>query len=471
MKIKTSAFKKNILISLFVLISFSLSNLIAQNSNIPDWFLNTSKHNSKNFAIGVSNPDLDSKTAYSQAKIRALLNYSILHNSTVKSLTTLSMGSQISNPARFENIEYIIYTIILSGKMPQLNQVTVIDSFYNSNKEAFILLRINDVGLSDSSDMRYHLTRRSAFQNEHNNFHVAIDDLTFTIYKSDSILESFILEKDGYQFIYPNQNKKKSVMDVEKIRRPYYYGIAGSILGDKPENSSLPCLMHSGLWNAYIFSMLDLISISTNFEHDLQYKLSTNNIGNQADLPVSSSFQQLVYSLKNLNSSTLAISIQKMGISANQLYIGLAGNNENLTYNLSKKGKSAKKEIKKLKEEDWKVLGRPDLINAWFAPSELMKNEDLIHATSELQTTNLQSGIIEAINLAKLELSSQLGSKVNSLNNLNNSDDGQIYLNSSKLSNKEKTAKIDPYFIFYSKINDMDYKVKVVLFCSHNQRN
>jgi hypothetical protein len=211
--------------------------------------------------------------------------------------------------------------------------------------------------------------------------------------------------------------------------------------------------------------------ILNNFSQDLQYKLSTSNLGNVSNLSQNSTFQQLAYSLKNVQTSNLKFSIQKMGILENQFYLHLTTqhNEESSQNSFEPIGKSERKEIKKLKSENWQVYRKPDFENAWIEARSMIKNQDYINSTIDIQANNLQSGILEAINLAKLELSSQLGSKINTVSNYQISSEEQINLNTSKLSNTEKTGKISPYFIFYTKYHESAFSIKVVLFYSLNQ--
>jgi len=470
MKNKLKAYQKQLIISLLAILPYF--NTIAQenSSNIPEWFLKIENYNNTTSAIGISDPGLDKSIAFKQAKIRALLNYSILHTSTLKSLTTLSMGNQQNTSSQLDNIQYIIYTNIFIGKLHNSNNVNVVDSFYNSNKEAIVLVSIPENTIADSSQIKYTLTRRAAFQRDRSTLPIVVDELNFSITYNDSVVENYNIEKKGSKFVNPNQKAKK-IMDEERIYRPYYYGISGITLGETPDNNSLPCILNYGLWNCYLFSKIDQICILNNFNQDLQYKLSTSNLGNISNASQNSTFQQLVYSLKNVQTSDLKFSIQKMGIRENQFYLDLSTQQkeESILNSMETLGKLEKKEIKKLKSENWQVYRKQDFESAWMEARSMIRNKDYINSTIEIQANNLQSGILEAINLAKLELSSQLGSKINTVNNLQNSSEEQINLNSSKLSNNEKTGKISPYFIFYKKYNESAYAVKVVLFYNLNK--
>jgi len=467
-KIKGS---KQLIFTLLALIPYLQILSQAQSINFPDWFLNHEKYNNKNFAIGISNPGLDKTAAYHQAKMRALLNYSILHQSTAVSLTSLSMGNQQNAPTQLDNIEYIIYTNILNGKMPELSSMTAMDSFYTQNKEAIVLLRIPSDTNSDSSKLSYSLTRRAAFQREHSTFPIVIDELNIKITNNDSVIENFYLEKDGSKLNNTSRKATKNIFSEEPTNRQYYYGSKGVSMGSVPDYAMLPCPLNSGLWNSYLINLVDQICIHNNFDQDLQYKLSTSNLGNLSNQMQNASYQQMVFALKNIQTTQLRHSIQKMGILDNQFYIGLNPNkNDNANQTLlSISNKSDKKEIKKLKSENWQVFGLPDFGNAWLDAKNLIADKEYLSASIEIKANNLQSGIIEAINLAKLELSSQLGSKINSLNNQQNTLDDQTFLNSAKLSGNQKTGKISPYFIFYKKHYEAVISIKVVIFYKVNQ--
>ncbi len=473
MEPKIKKYCKQLCLTFLALMPYLILMGQVQSSNLPEWFLKPDKYNSSIFAIGISNPGLESRAAFNQAKMRALLNYSILHQSNAVSLTSLSMGNQQNSPAQLDNIEYIIYTNILSGKIPELLNLNAMDSFYTQNKEAIVLLKIPAEINADSSKFSYTLTRRAAFQRDHSAFPIVIDELNFKMGRNDSIIENFYLEKDGSKLRNSSRKEVKNIFDNEPVNRQYYYGSKGIVMGVSPDNEMLPCSLNSGIWNSYLVNLVDQICVLNNFEQDLQYKLSTSNLGNSTSQLQNETYQQLVYALKNVQTVKLKFSIQKMGILDNQFFIGLKSSNEEQTglNTISISSRADKKELKKLKSENWQVFQKPEFGNAWLEAKNMIANKDYSSSTIDIQANNLQSGILEAINLAKLELSSQLGSKINSLNNQQNSFDNQVYLNSSKLSNNQKTGKIGPYYIFYKKHYESVISIKVVLFYKLDQMN
>jgi hypothetical protein len=242
-------------------------------------------------------------------------------------------------------------------------------------------------------------------------------------------------------------------------------------MGDVADNQMLPCPLSSGLWNAYISNIIDQLCIQNNFEQNLQFRLSGINLGNVSEDNNKGSLVELTYSLKNVFSSDLKFRIEKIGMANNLLYMGLSGFNE-VDYRVSDDGisrKGIKKEKAIVEKKNWQVYRQPELLQAWLDSKNLKRDAEYINAEIEIQSSNLQSGIIEAVNLAKLELSSLMGSTITSVSQQSISEGELVYLNSSKSTANNKTGKSGPCFIFYNKIATEAYNIRLVLYYKVNQ--
>ena len=89
---------------------------------------------------------------------------------------------------------------------------------------------------------------------------------------------------------------------------------------------------------------------------------------------------------------------------------------ENLIFRLDRHDR---KELKSIVEDNWQIVGDYGIENAWFIVKYgNQTSENSIIATAKIKSNNISSGIIQAIQLAKLELSSQLEAKIATLSKL-----------------------------------------------------
>ena len=236
---------------------------------------------------------------------------------------------------------------------------------------------------------------------------------------------------------------------------------------------ALPSPLNFGLWNAYIFNLVDQVCIYNSFKTDFHYKLSSNNIGTIDDKTTKKTLQQYVYSLKNVQSRDIKIGLKNITIQNNLLYCYFKPVNEKYEFSqntISVLNRQDRKELKKLKEENWQFVGNQNVKNAWFeAKSKISSSPNFLVTGIDIQANNLSSGLLEAIHLAKLELSSLLEAKISALTLQNQTNKNQSYTQSAKLLNITKTNKIEPFYLFYRQINPKSYQIKVVLFYKLNR--
>jgi hypothetical protein len=236
----------------------------------------------------------------------------------------------------------------------------------------------------------------------------------------------------------------------------------------QPDTRALPSPLNLGLWNSYIFNLIDQICIYNSFETDLHHKLSGSNIGNMSDDIAKKTIQQYVYSLKNIQSREINTNVKNIAVQNNQLFCYFIPKGENYDFSqntISVLDRDDKKELKRLKAEDWKYLGTQNVKNAWFeAKDRISSSPNHLVTGINLHANNLSSGILEAVQLAKLELSSLLGAKISALSLQEQNNKGTSSINSSKLINITNTNQIEPFYLFYRQINKNLYQIKAILF-------
>lgn len=451
---------------LFILtISYS-TNLYSQGRlcEIPDWFFNVKNYNAHNLAIGISDSQLDSAEAFKQAKLNALLNHSLLHSSNLSSLTSLNTGNQQDNSNQITTYEYVVHSTIIRGYIPNNIRIDVIDSIYTINKEAIVLIKVPE---TDSLNlMKYYIKRRAGFQKENTGNPFFADEMDIEIFNKDTLVYQKFIAKSR-NTIYKNCKEdaleSTSLYFFPERRQLYQY----KNTGDK-KATALPSPLNSGLFNSFIFNLVDQICIYNSFKTDFHHKLSSSDIGKMETISRMENLQQYVYSLKNIQSRNIRTKVKNICLNSNQLYAYFIPINTNhdfgqQTYTFNKQDKI---EEKKLIEEQWKFLGNYDVVNAWFGAKNGITGQlpNILVAGSEVNSNNLNSGVLAAIHLAKLELSSQLSAKINAITNSEVTNKGESHVQSAKLLNLTKTEEIKPFYLFYRQINPVSYQIKALLF-------
>ncbi|MDF1547821.1 MAG: hypothetical protein P1P88_08350 [Bacteroidales bacterium] len=453
---------KNKLVQLFILLltyQFGLSQ--SSLSELPDWFFDESNYNNRSRIIGISDMNMPEDEAFEQAKNRALLNYSILHTAKFTSLNTLGLGNQLDNPGQINSTEYVLYTSIIRGNLIHSGNITCIDSFITLNKEAIVLLELNSIIKPDSNSI-FEIVRNAGFQRENNSLPLFIDELGITITTQDSIKKQTFLYKEQGQ-IKEKESKNKQIFDyIVDYRRYYQYKNKNNV-----NSKTTPMPLNKGLWNAYIFNLIDQISIYSSFKNNRLNKLSTSSLGNITDEIANETFQQYVYSLKNIYSEKFETKLETIGINENQLYLSIKSETQQATIDLNsqlKPNRKTRKELIKIQKDKWQCIGNQDIEKAWLEAKNIGSYlPNLVISTKDVRSNDLNSGFIQAIQLAKLEISSQLDAKISALNNIEQNNTNNSLVHSAKLSDISKMDQIKPYYLFYRKINPIAYQIKAVL--------
>jgi hypothetical protein len=451
------------LILFFCLLPFSAAFAQPDDASLPGWLFKTENYNRVNVAIGISDPNPDTTLAIEQAKINALINYSILHDAVFTSLTNVGMGTYTDSDKPSSNLEYIIFTSIIKGKLPPLSSVNIKEKYFTRYNEAIVLIELNNNIDSSVQIPDYTITRRAGFQKENNSFPLFADEMDIEVHENDSVIMNLGIEKDGIKYRDTKDEKENRFYYKPQNLRALFFYPNCSFLDNESKLPSMGTSLNYGIWKSFIFNLIDQISIFNSMNINCQYKLTSTNIGNANIDNQTLTFQQLVYSLKNLNSTKLSNSIAEISLANNRLNIAIkSAKNQNASFSAASMDKANKKIIKKLKSEKWISFGEDDIETAWLKATNLSEiNDQFLNTEVEIQSGSLQSGIIEGFQLAKLHLSSQLATKISSLGKTDIGNEDQSTVKSAKLINIEKTGNIGPYFIFYQNPSPNIYNIKI----------
>jgi hypothetical protein len=457
-------------LSCLVILLLSHYSIAAQygNTALPAWFFKTENYNRINLAVGISDPNPDTTLSLEQAKINALIVNSLMHGAIFTSLTNVGMGSQQDNNMPSSSLEYIIYTSIIKGKLPHWQSVNVKEQMFTRFKEAMVLLDLSSIDAEQGQIPEFTIIRRAGFQRENNQFPFFVDELEISVSIGDSTILNTIIAKESGRFI-----------DLKKKPENKYYTDPNSakmamLYQENSVNSTpaqMPAPTHSGLWKAFIFNLIDQISMFNSLDINFQYKLTSTNTATTGNLSKMYSFQQLVYSLKNVQASKLSNKMDNISMANNNLYLSIRAQMGNKNSLMAKSpDKNEKKRIKKYINEKWSYLGEDDFETGWLKAMNLkLEKEDFLETEIDIQSASLQSGILEGLQLSKLMLSSKLAGKIAALANTTGNNEEMGTVKSAKLINMENTGSIGPVFIFYQNLAPQRFRLKMFVFYNLKQ--
>jgi hypothetical protein len=434
---------------------------------LPHWFMKAENYRQVNIATGISEPNPDTTTAFHQATLNALINYSLFHDGVFTSLTNVGVGDLQEEQRKSTNIEYILFTGIIKGKLHPSNALKIKEKYLTPQNEAIVLIELENENANDSDMMHYSITRRAGFQKENNLFPLFIDEIDVEVSLNDSIIMKYGIIKDGAIFkntLVNHKGLKKP--DFEQGRKLFKYQDFNSSSANSGEWPSLPSSLNYGFHKSFIFNLVDQICIYNSLEIDFQLKLASANIGNIHKSTHNLSFQQLVYSLKNVQSKKLIISLSEISITNNMLFLGLKPGMDKKTQGFSiVPNKAQKKQIKKMLTENWRYLGKADFESVWMETISLKQEKNqFIYTEFTIQTPDMLSGILEGLQLAKLYISSQLATKVKAQSSSELIENNEAVVKSAKLINVDKTGELGPFYVFYQQTGINSYQLRMLVF-------
>ena len=450
----------------FIFLTFIFfNNIISQgNKKIPDWFLKNVNHQNEIYAIGISDPNLDTIKGENQAILRALVYHSLLHKSHINELSTYGLTNENSVGNNAKTIENAVYTSIYSIGDNLTNLFSVEKKYTNIYKETFVLLKFNSDSLIKFD---YKIIRRLGFQKEDNVFPVFIDEVELIANFNDTLLCKYKINK----LVNKSEIKSKLIVNKEVykinfINKKYVYN------GINYQNNIeyLSNRLNYGVWLSFFTGIIEKSSLFSNLNSSQNFSLSTVNQGNIRNKSKSKALINLNFSAKSISKSNFNFKIEKIDLISNNLNIIFDFEDKIKLKNINEENltRKEKKVLNKMLSQNWKCFGYSDFENAWkiFKSYKNNINENIIVSADQHISSNLNSGIFKSVLFSKIDISNQLNLKTNSLSNVNNSDKKAYELNSAKTSNLQQKIKFWPYFIFYRKTADKNYEIKTFFFYS-----
>jgi len=461
-------------ISIFLIVQLiHLSALFGQNSEIiPSWVFDSKYYNNDQFAVGISDPDMDSITAFEHAKMRALINYGIFNNGQYSSLTSVAIGNEQENTYDATSIETILYSSFIKGKFTLSDSIQVEKKDFTKYNECCVLLKKSSSEIRQSSVFQYSLVRRTGFQKENNIFPVFIDELEFVVELNDSLKLTYLINRKNNKYdIKSNFGDTNSLKEIS-IKNTYrnYTSTSDS---KREINTTYYSTLSSGLWAAYLFELFDQISFNSILNKNKANQLITLEQGNINNKNKFSSLNKFIFSSKILETELLKVPIDKISVQDNCLKINCKqkGNlpavgqvsSTDIFQNI-RMNRSDRKRRKKLIKEEWIALGFSDIENAYSKLKYFENKEEYINSSATFETRNLGNGILKGLQIARTGIENQLKSKIKTMNKIEMEDNGNLSVQTSKTLISEETNLIEPYFIFLRKINNSFYKLNIILF-------
>ncbi len=447
------------------LIYFSV--LYSQNSaSFPAWVFNSEYYNSSNYSVGISDPDMDSISAFKQAKIRALINYGIFNNSKYSSLTSVAMVNGQEKIQDATSIETILYTSIIKGAFEIPDSIQIEKKEFTRYNECCVLIKNTSSVNKHDISFNYTIIRRTGFQKENNIFPVFIDELEIISNINDSLQEVYKINRKDKKydiksdFLYNNNLKE---VQFKNIYRNYF----ASPDSNNEHNTTYYSSFSSGLWAAYVFELSDQLSFKSVLNKNKANQLITLEQGNINKLNEIGSSNNFILSSRKFDTEPLNIFIEDINLQANYIKIKLKKTDKstNSSYTQIRLNKQDRKRQKKLVKENWSAYDFTDIKSAFSSLKTFEINNEYISGSTILETKNLGNGILKGMQIARTEIENQLKSKITSQGNLEIENQGNLSsVQTSKIIISEETKRIEPHFIFYRKINNSYYQLNVILF-------
>ena len=431
------------------------------NTNIPTWVLNVKNYNSQKYAVGISDPDIDSSIAFEQAKIRALINYSIFHNNQYASLSSVSLANQQSNNFNADGIETILFSSVLKGSFSFPDSLEIVKKRITKYHEYCVLINMPQNTDTNNKTGSYTIIRRTGFQKENNQFLVVSDEIELKVYVNDTIKSTYVLNRIKNEFSIASYIWIKNKLNEVKIRNIF----RNYSLAVETENPIYYTSLSSGLWASFLYEISDKISFRSVLNKNKANKLITSEQANLQMHEQINSLNNFVLSSKKLETEALRIRLKEISVKNNYLRIVL----DDRQY-IKKTGSSfvqtrkSKKQLKKLKKENWTAIGYTDIETAFYNLKAFEYNKAYLNSSAELKTQCLGTGILKTLEISRTEIENQLNSQIKAVSQSNLSSNDNYSVQSSKSLANAETKAISPYFIFFRKLNKQFYQIRVVLF-------
>lgn len=214
---------------------------------VPAWFINPPVSNGNEvYAIGISNPGMDTTAALEQALLRAEIIANVFRKSTTQLLCDFFTNEmQRSNSIVFEHFARV------TAKLPrQKGNYQVVDSYRNRFDETLVLIKYEPPKKVKASQLQ--TIRLELYRNE-------IDSKTYGVYESiyELLVQPESVEADAMEFYQLTELGKRSDVvsgGTKKENQVPIYSLkySGLPMADSASN----CFLSHGLWKDYYKSIL-----------------------------------------------------------------------------------------------------------------------------------------------------------------------------------------------------------------------
>ncbi len=436
----------------------------SQSDNLPEYLLNKDYYNSTEYAIGISDPLPDSSMAFEQAINRAFLNYGIFHKGKYASLTTVSFANRLENSFNTDNIETILFSSILSANFAIIDSFEIVQKNYSDYGECFVLLRKTKLLKIKPDTIKFSLVRQTAFYNDDAGIPVSTDELeikalinnkAFIHYKAGRDIQSKYTIVSEFE-----QNKQWKTFKVKNKYRNYSDN-------NPPELEIYQCSEHLnyGFWAAYIYALSDQMSIYSALNQNITQRLVSIRQGNMQEEVLASELE-ILYNTKKIENKALKLRLKKLEIFANRIIVELAEKKsmQNINYSVPVLKRKEKKMFNHMQKDDWQEIVLKDFKQAFYIQKYYQNKDNYIHSRATTKSGNIALGIIHGILIARLDLDTQIKSKIMSISKLERETNKNSAVQNSKSVSNSATKSIFPYLFFIKKINTNAYLMNTSLF-------
>lgn len=458
------------ILKIILILTYFANHVFSQSNNIPDYLLNKEYYNNPQFAIGISDPIPDSTLAFEQAMNRALLNYGLFHKGKYASLCSVASANSQQNNSKLNNIETILFSSIFSASFAINDSFEIVQKNYSNYGECFVLLHKTKLLKSKADTFKFSLVRQIAFYNDEAGIPVSTDELEIKTLINNQALH-YKTERDiqsKYHIVSELGHKtQRKTFEVKNKYRNYSNN-------NSVEAEIYKCSenLNYGFWAAYIYALSDQMSIYSALNQNITQRLVSIRQGNLQEHTIESELE-LLYNTKKIETKNRKLRINNPEISANKLIIQLVETKsmQDVKYSIPILKRKERNKLKHMQKENWQELTFKNYKDAFYVQKYYQNKENYIHSQASTKSGNVALGIMQGILVARLDMESQLKSKIMSISKLEISANKNSAVKNAKSMSDVHTNNIFPYLFFIKKINRNAYLINTNLFYKLNSAN
>ncbi len=440
----------------------------SQQNNLPEYLLNKDYYNSTEYAIGISDPLPDSSMAFEQAKNRAFLNYGLFHKAKYATLSTIAFANLQQNRFNINNLETILFSSIFSASFALNDSFEIIRKDYSNYGECFVLLRKTKRLKTKPDTLKFSLVRQIAFYNDDAGIPVSTDQLEIKALINNNPLFHYIVDRDilsKYNIVSEFSHKYQwKTFQVKNKYRNYFNN-------NNSEAEIYQCSEHLnyGFWAAFIYAISDRMSIFSALNQNITYRLASIRQGNLQE-EISASELEILYNTKKIETKDIKLDLKNLEISGNKLIVQLNETKSvrNINYSVPALKRKERKVLKQMQKENWQECTFRDSKQGFYMQKYYQNKDNYIHSQASTKSGNIALGIIHGILVARLDMESQIKSKIVSVSKLESSTNKNSAIKNSKSVSNVTTNNIFPYLFFIKKIDTNAYQINTSLFYKIN---